>query len=58
MQSDRGEPARIDFYTGILGLRLAKITVHFHPPHVSACGYGAKTGRLCIDHESKELQKH
>lgn len=40
-----GDPQRnIDFYTGILGLRLVKLTVNFDDPHTYHFYYGDKIG--------------
>ena len=40
-----GDPQRnIDFYTGVLGLRLVKITVNFDDPHTFHLYYGDKEG--------------
>ena len=39
------DPQRnIDFYTGVLGLRLVKLTVNFDDPHTYHLYYGDKTG--------------
>ncbi len=40
-----GDPQRnLDFYTGVLGLRLVKVTVNFDDPRVYHLYYGAGAG--------------
>ncbi len=40
-----GEPqANVDFYTGVLGLRLVKVTVNYDDPHTYHLYYGDNQG--------------
>ncbi|HWP40617.1 MAG TPA: VOC family protein, partial [Tepidisphaeraceae bacterium] len=37
--------ANMDFYSGVLGLRVVKVTVNFDDPHSYHLYYGDATGR-------------